>query len=55
MEGAAFLAVCRAFGVPGAEVRAVSNYTDDPRSAWRIEESAEKLAKTIIRILPDYE
>ena len=39
----------------GAEVRAVSNYTDDPRSAWRIEESAEKLAKTIIRILPDYE
>lgn len=45
MEGAAFLAVCRAFGVPGAEVRAVSNYTDDPRSAWRIEESAEKLAK----------
>lgn len=33
MEGAAFLAVCRAFGVPGAEVRAVSNYTDDPRSA----------------------
>mgnify|MGYP000183595320 CR=1 FL=1 len=55
MEGAAFLAVCRAFGVPGAEVRAVSNYTDDPRSAWRIEESAEKLAKTIIRILSDYE
>lgn len=53
MEGAAFLAVCRAFGVPGAEVRAVSNYTDDPRSAWRIEESAEKLAKTIIRILSD--
>ena len=44
-----------AFGVPGAEVRAVSNYTDDPRSAWRIEESAEKLAKTIIRILSDYE
>lgn len=28
MEGAAFLAVCRAFGVPGAEVRAVSNYTE---------------------------
>lgn len=55
MEGAAFLAVCRAFGVPGAEVRAVSNYTDDPRSAWRIEESAEKLAETIIRILSDYE
>lgn len=53
MEGAAFLAVCRAFGVPGAEVRAVSNYTDDPRSAWRIGESAEKLAETIIRILSD--
>lgn len=55
MEGTAFLAVCRVFGVPGAEVRAVSNYTDDPRSAWRIGESAEKLAETIIRILSDYE
>lgn len=55
MEGAAFLAVCQAFGVPGAEVRAVSNYTDDPRSAWRIEESTENLAKTIIRIISDYE
>lgn len=31
MEGAAFLAVCRAFGVPGAEVRAVSNYRSDRR------------------------
>ena len=41
--------------LPGAEVRAVSNYTDDPRSAWRIGESAEKLAETIIRILSDYE
>lgn len=55
MEGAAFLAVCQAFGVPGAEIRAVSNYTDDPRSAWRIEESTEKLAETIIGIISDYE
>lgn len=51
MEGAAFLAVCRAFGVPGAEVRAVSNYTDDPRSAWRIEESAEKLANIVLIVV----
>lgn len=55
MEGAAFFSVCRQFGIPCAEVRAVSNYTDDPRSAWRIGESLEALKRTLTEILAEYE
>lgn len=53
MEGAAFLAVCRAAGIPCAEVRAVSNRTNDPPERWRIAESTRNLAETIIRIISE--
>ena len=45
MEGAAFLAVCRAFRVPGAEVRAVSNYTRDPAFGLAHRGKCRKISK----------
>lgn len=44
MEGAACFSVCRAFGIPCIEIRAVSNLaTDRDKSTWRIPEALEKL------------
>ena len=44
MEGAAALAICKAFQVPVLEIRAVSNIASTrDKSAWRITEALEKL------------
>lgn len=48
MEGAAVAAVCQAFGVEEYyHLRAISNYVDDPRSAWRVAEAVEALAAAV--------
>jgi futalosine hydrolase len=48
MEGAACFSVCRAFGIPCYEIRAVSNFaTDRDKSTWRIQEALENLCKVI--------
>ncbi len=51
MEGAAFMAVCCALGVPCAELRAVSNYTDDPYESWHTDEAVEALAQAVVKVL----
>ena len=46
MEGAAVAAACEALGVKEYyHLRAVSNYVDDPRSAWRIQEAVSALGE----------
>ena len=46
MEGAAVAAVCKALGVGEYyHLRAISNYVNDPRSAWRIKEAVEALGE----------
>ena len=46
MEGAAVAAVCKVWGVEEYyHLRAISNYVDDPRSAWRIGAAVEALAQ----------
>ena len=46
MEGAAVAAVCKAMGVGEYyHLRAISNYVDDPRSAWRIGDAVEALGE----------
>ena len=48
MEGAACFSVCRAFGVPCYEIRAVSNFaTDRDKSTWRIPAALETLRSAI--------
>ena len=51
MEGAAVFAVCHRYGVPCAEIRAVSNYVDDPRELWDIPAALTALAEAIKNIL----
>ncbi|MCL2561646.1 MAG: DUF454 family protein [Rikenellaceae bacterium] len=53
MEGAAFFAVCDAFGVPFMEVRAVSNLTTDCRSEWQIDRAVRALAAGVKKILDE--
>ena len=51
MEGAAVAAACRAMGVEEYyHLRAISNYVDDPRSAWRIKEAVEALGERIAEL-----
>lgn len=46
MEGAAVVAVCRAMGVGEYyHFRAISNYVDDDRSAWRITDAVKALGE----------
>ena len=46
MEGAAVAAVCRAMGVEEYyHLRAISNYVDDDRSAWRITDAVKALGE----------
>lgn len=48
MEGAAVAAVCREMGVKEyIHLRAISNYVDDERSAWRIAEAVDALGERI--------
>ena len=50
MEGAALFALCEHYGVPFAQIRAISNYTDDCRSAWDIPTALNALTTTINRL-----
>ena len=51
MEGAAVAAACRAMGVEEyIHLRAISNYVDDDRSAWRIKEAVEALGERIAEL-----
>ena len=51
MEGAAVAAACRAMGVEEYyHLRAISNYVDDDRSAWRIKEAVKALGKRIAEL-----
>lgn len=47
MEGAGFFAVCNALGMDCAELRCISNYTDESRHAWIVDEAAAILAKDL--------
>ncbi len=50
MEGAAIFALCNHYGVKCAQIRAISNYTDDSRSAWDIPTALDALAAAINRL-----
>ena len=52
MEGAAVLYVCRWWGIPCYQIRAVSNYVE-PRDSlkWNIPIALENLKKTVLQIL----
>jgi nucleoside phosphorylase len=51
MEGAAVAAACRAMGVEEYyHLRAISNYVDDARSAWRIKDAVEALGERIAEL-----
>ena len=50
MEGAAFFALAARYGIPAAELRAISNYTFDKREDWNIPLALECLTKTIVEI-----
>lgn len=53
MEGAAALAVCKAFQVPVLEIRAVSNIASTrDKSKWKISEALEKLRELFNYELP---
>ncbi len=47
MEGAAFFSICALFGVPHAQIRAISNYVGDERQKWNIPLAVKRLAETI--------
>ena len=50
MEGAAVAAACKAFGVEEYyHLRAISNYVDDARSAWRIKDAVEALGELLAK------
>jgi futalosine hydrolase len=52
MEGAAFMAACRAFGVPYAQIRAISNYVERRnREAWKMADAIQALGRTTTAIL----
>jgi nucleoside phosphorylase len=51
MEGAAVAAACRAMGIEEyIHLRAISNYVDDARSAWRIKEAVKALGERIAEL-----
>lgn len=50
MEGAALFALCEHYGVACGQIRAISNYTDDSRSAWDIPTALDALTATINRL-----
>jgi nucleoside phosphorylase len=51
MEGFAVLRAAAAAGVPALELRAISNEYGADRSAWRVEEALEALAKAVTTLL----
>lgn len=51
MEGAAVAAACRVMGVEEYyHLRAISNYVDDARSAWRIKEAVKALGERVAEL-----
>lgn len=48
MEGATFFALCEAFDVEGAQIRAISNRVGEPRSEWCFEEAVEHLTQWLL-------
>lgn len=50
MEGAAIFALCNHYSIKCAQIRAISNYTDDCRAAWDIPTALEALMATINRL-----
>lgn len=50
MEGAALFAMAQAEGVRCGEIRAISNYVAEERSAWDIPLALERLTDTIINL-----
>ena len=54
MEGAAFFAVCKAFGVSGYQFRAVSNMASDrDESAWKVADALAALKTQVLDQLLD--
>jgi nucleoside phosphorylase len=51
MEGFAVLRAAELAGVPAVEVRAISNYVDDEREAWKIDEALASLSAALPRLL----
>ena len=52
MEGAAFFALCKAFGVSGYQFRAVSNMaTDRDESSWKIDDALSALKREVLDLL----
>ena len=48
MEGAACFSICRVFGMPCLEIRAVSNFaTTRDKSTWRIQDALEALSRVL--------
>ena len=47
MEGFAVLRASELAGVPAVEVRVISNHVEDDRSAWRLEEALDVLARAL--------
>lgn len=43
MEGAAFFQAATALNIPFLQLRTISNYVDDPRHEWQLEEAVAKL------------
>jgi nucleoside phosphorylase len=54
MEGAAFLAVCAALGVPAMEVRTVSNRVGEPVTVENLDLAARRLAAGLEEIVNRY-
>jgi len=53
MEGAAFFAVCKEYGVKSAQIRAISNYAiGQAKNEWKIEEALQKLSATFLVLFP---
>lgn len=51
MEGAAFFAVCRAFGIKYAELRSISNIVGEPRCDWNITQAVSSLAEATATLI----
>jgi futalosine hydrolase len=47
MEGFAVLRACELAGVPGIELRAISNHVDDARDGWRLDDALESLSRAL--------
>lgn len=52
MEGAAFFAMCRMFGVAAMEIRTVSNVVGQPVTAETLDSAARKLAEDLKKVIP---